>query len=282
MLNRAIDPKTGLLFFSTTRDFSQRLHLYSAVFYVQGCLEYGRAGGDEAYLRKAEGMFENLEKWIADPSQCGRPPVPTVAGSTSLADIMCSASLSLDFLKALKGNWSVSSHNEEHYLSIIRSAMKGCERHFDMRSNRNVFLESCGPDGLTSTTPAGRLFNPGHSIEVAWFLLLMCDAVGGSEMHEKMAFDVILGSLTTGWDGDFGGLFYMMDIEGRPLVDATVTADGKLWWPHTEALVALTLAYTRTGKEKYLDGCRKCTTTHMRRLWIETWTEVSEERSDEH
>ena len=26
-----------------------------------------------------------------------------------------------------------------------------------------------------------------------------------------------------------------MDVEGMPLLDATVTSDGKLWWPHTVA-----------------------------------------------
>ena len=35
----------------------------------------------------------------------------------------------------------------------------------------------------------------------------------------------------------------MMDVLGeRPLLDATVTANNKLWWPHTEALIALTSA----------------------------------------
>ena len=46
-LDRARDPETGHLFFSTTRDGSARLHLqrkpYSAVFYVQGMLEFWRA-----------------------------------------------------------------------------------------------------------------------------------------------------------------------------------------------------------------------------------------------
>ena len=85
----------------------------------------------------------------------------------------------------------------------------------------------------------------------------MCDAVGGSETHSKIALDVISGSLNLGWDDQYGGLFYMMDIEGEPLLDATVMADGKLWWPHTEALIACTLAYTITGEAKYLAWLQK-------------------------
>ena len=52
--------------------------------------------------------------------------------------------------------------------------------------------------------------------------------------------------LSVGAEENGGGILYMVDVEGRPLVDCTVTANGKLWWPHTEALVALVLAYTRT------------------------------------
>ena len=50
-------------------------------------------------------------------------------------------------------------------------------------------------------------------------------------------------------------------------VDATVVATGKLWWPHTEALIALTFAYARTQDEKWLPWLRKvhdyrCETRH--------------------
>ena len=39
---------------------------------------------------------------------------------------------------------------------------------------------------------------------------------------------------------------------GKPFVDSTVTKDGKLWWPITEALYALVYAYTLTKDEKWL------------------------------
>ena len=280
-LDRARDPETGHLFFSTTRDGSARLHLqrkpYSGVFYVQGMLEFWRAlqvhkrrGSPVAeivpyearaseFLRKAHQTFKDLDSWIRDPSLCGRPVIPAFArdkGETRLADVMCMASLSLDFLKAGSDAIDESSGGggKEYYLGLIQEAMKNCERHYDVRrGSPGIFLEQCSSDGLSSDSPAGRLFSPGHSIEVAWFLFMMCDAVGGSARHEKLALDVLEGSLSNGWDdGAGGGLFYMMDVEGKPMLDATVTADGKLWWPHSEALIALTMAFTRTGEEKWL------------------------------
>ena len=118
----------------------------------------------------------------------------------------------------------------------------------------NVFLEHCATQGLSGATPAGRVFNPGHSIEVAWFLLRMCDALpGGSTRHEQLALRVLEGSLELGWDeAHGGGLLYMLDIERKPLLDATVTAEGKLWWPCTEALIALLMAFARTGDNKWM------------------------------
>ena len=40
-----------------------------------------------------------------------------------------------------------------------------------------------------------------------------------------------------------GGILYMMDVLGKPLLDTTVTATNKLWWPQCEALYATMLAY---------------------------------------
>ena len=38
----------------------------------------------------------------------------------------------------------------------------------------------------------------------------------------------------------------MCDIKGQPLMDTTVTAENKLWWPMSEALYATILAYETT------------------------------------
>ena len=42
----------------------------------------------------------------------------------------------------------------------------------------------------------------------------------------------------------------MIDILGKPLLDATVTAEHKLWWPVTEALYACTLALEVSGGDE--------------------------------
>ena len=43
-------------------------------------------------------------------------------------------------------------------------------------------------DGVDFSTPEGRFFNPGHSIEVVWFLLHMCSVLPDPSL-EKIALD---------------------------------------------------------------------------------------------
>merc|ERR1711970_986505 len=120
--------------------------------------------------------------------------------------------------------------------------------HYD--EQRHILMEVVTEKGIDHSTPSGRLFNPGHSIEVAWFLLQMCEVCPDASM-EQMALDIILGSLECGWDAgpdNYGGILYMIDIAGKPLLDATVTDTDKLWWPHTEALIALTMAHALRPK----------------------------------
>ena len=78
-------------------------------------------------------------------------------------------------------------------------------------------------------------------------------------MHEGMArkdnqiiqkaLQILDASMELGWDKEYGGLFYFVDIEGKPAEQ--LEWDMKLWWPHTEALYASLLAHSLTGDEKY-------------------------------
>ena len=102
--------------------------------------------------------------------------------------------------------------------------------------------------------PEGRLFNPGHSIEVAWFIMHLTDHVEDRDMF-FLALDVLQGSLEFGWDDEHGGIYYFMDVEGKPTLQ--LESNMKLWWPHTEAIYALVLAFCRTGENRWLQWLDK-------------------------
>jgi N-acylglucosamine 2-epimerase len=75
---------------------------------------------------------------------------------------------------------------------------------------------------------------------------------------EKMLLDSIEGSLEMGWDREFGGLYYFMDGEGLPPLP--LESNMKLWWPHTEAIYATILAYSKTRDPKWLAWLSKVDT----------------------
>jgi N-acylglucosamine 2-epimerase len=163
---------------------------------------------------------------------------------TGLADAMVVASMVIELNDIYK---------EGCFDEIIANAIASINRHYDPQ--RRIFLENV-PGGNEDILefPEARLFSPGHSIEVAWFLLHLLELKDDPQTRQ-IAYDVIEGSLNVGWDKEFGGLFYFMDLAGRPTLQ--LESSMKLWWPHTEALYALILAAKHTGEKKYFDWLEK-------------------------
>ena len=52
-----------------------------------------------------------------------------------------------------------------------------------------------------------------------------------------------------GWDAEYGGLLYFVDVNGLPVQE--YWHDMKFWWPHNEAIIATLMAYQLTGDAKY-------------------------------
>lgn len=235
------DPQ-GRVYFSLTREgepyFYQRKP-YAAVFYMLGLLEYARATGDQGCFDEAVEVFWKIDRWIRNPVLLDRPALVGNPPVSNLANVMVLASMAIELARV---------SDDPRYIQVIRDAMDGVVRHYDPQ--RRILVEHVALDGRDLRAwPEGRLFNPGHSIEVAWFLLHMLEFVP-SEEHRRLAFEALEGSLEYGWDREYGGLFYFMDIEGKPTLQLELTM--KLWWPHVEAIYALVLAYTLTGEERWL------------------------------
>jgi N-acylglucosamine 2-epimerase len=117
-----------------------------------------------------------------------------------------------------------------------------------MSVEERALHETVGPEGQRLDSPEGRLVNPGHAIEVAWFLMHEARQRGDQALLAQ-AIDILEWSLQWGWDEVHGGLLYFVDLEGRP--PEQLEWDMKLWWPHTEALYATLLAYQLTGAERW-------------------------------
>ena len=238
----------GRIYFSLNREgkpFAFQRKPYSAVFYLQALVEYYKATGERACLDEAVKLFWRIREWIANPALLDRPGFAGSLRMSNLANVMVLASMVMDLSRV---------HNDRRYPAVMQEAVDGVRKHYDRK--RRILMENVALNGSDIREhPEGRFFNPGHSIEVAWFLLLLVRRLKEFTGREnaaarRLALDALEGSLEYGWDKEYGGLYYFMDIENRPTLQLESTM--KLWWPHTEAIYALVLACCETGDPKWL------------------------------
>ncbi len=135
-----------------------------------------------------------------------------------------------------------------HYDAVTAEMCAVALRH--VHADRRLVLENVAPGGEFIDTPTGRLLNPGHAIELAWFLMHLAQRTGDGDLIPT-ALDILDWSLARGWDTEYGGLYYFLDAQGRPPMQ--LEWNMKLWWPITEAMYATLLAWDMTGDGKWLD-----------------------------
>ena len=232
----------GRVWFSLNREgrplFFQR-KAAAALFVCMGLLEYSVATGDEGFRRDAMDLFGRIHAWLDDPALMDRPVLAGQVPMSNLANVMTRASLAIEFCRV---------DPDPRFGAAVRDCVPLILRHYDPKLR--IFRENVALDGRDlSALPEGRLFNPGHSIEVAWFLLHLLELHPDAKARE-IALNVIEGSLDLGWDKEFGGIFYFMDLGGKPLFQLEHTM--KLWWPHTEAMIALTQAVIEEGEARWM------------------------------
>jgi len=71
----------------------------------------------------------------------------------------------------------------------------------------------------------------------------------------EKAKEITLSTLERGWDGEFGGIYYFLDVLGHP--PQQLEWDQKLWWVHIETLISLAKGYRLTGDQRCLDWFEK-------------------------
>ncbi len=111
-----------------------------------------------------------------------------------------------------------------------------------------LVLENVDADGSFSDSFDGRLLNPGHAIEAMWFVMDLGERLNHPELIQK-ATRIMLQMINRGWDKEYGGIFYFLDVKGYP--PQQLEWDQKLWWVHLETIVALLKGFFHTQNE----GC---------------------------
>ncbi len=247
-LRRYARDAQGRYYFSLTREgepwFFQRKP-YGAVFAMMAYLEYFKATGKTEFQREAIDLFWKIHQWIQDPAILGRPAMKGVPAMSNLADVMVLASMALEL---------AAVESDPKYRELMDTALKQCKRHFNPELKILMEYVPHDPEQRVTHWPEGRFFNPGHSIEVAWFVIHLLEYIEDSEMF-SLALDTLEGSLNFGWDKKHGGIYYFMDVEGKPTLQ--LESGMKLWWSHTEAIYALILAFCRTEDDRWIEWLDK-------------------------
>nr|XP_023396552.1 N-acylglucosamine 2-epimerase isoform X5 [Loxodonta africana] len=117
----------------------------------------------------------------------------------------------------------------------------------DVRYQRDgqAVLENVAEDGRELAGCLGRHQNPGHALEAGWFLLRHAIRKGDPDLRAHVIDKFMLLPFRSGWDPDHEGLFYFQDVDG--LCPTQLEWAMKLWWPHSEAMIAFLMGYSESG-----------------------------------
>ena len=235
--------KEGKLYFSVTREgaaLQMRRYVFSEVFAVLAFVALAQATGDEAIKKQAIDTFDRFHHFTTTPGLLPSKIDPVTRPAKGLSPLMCRLNLADDLFK-LTG--------DDKYEAIITDSIKDFFADFVMPT-KEIVLETVGPDGPILDTPTGRVMNPGHAIETAWFLMEIGRRRNDRDLIDR-SVQVLDWSFEKGWDSEYGGLLYFIDVEGKP--SPYLEHDMKLWWPHSETLYAALLAYHLTGEKKFAE-----------------------------
>jgi len=217
--------------------------IYVDGFAIYGLTELARACGDRdaagLACKTADNVLRRLEETPPDRIPHFPFPIPRGAKPHGVPMIF---SLVLWELGQFVG--------ESRYRDAAVKMGDDIMHHF-YRPERDVILERIAIDNTEMAPPLGTAVIPGHVIEGMWFQIHIARDRGDRDRIGK-AVDLIRRHLELGWDEECGGIRLAVDADGREEVGWD-HADAKLWWPHTEALYALLLAYEHCREQWCLD-----------------------------
>ena len=233
----------GRMFFTVTRDgrgIQKRRYYFSETFAAIGCAEYYVATGNEEILHSARKYFDIAYDCFTGKRKNEPKFNPEAHPFKSLSPVMI-------MLSTAQTMRAVDKEQADRYAKIA----KDCANEILTGGflTEKALLENVTVNGKFSDTPTGRIVNPGHSMEAAWFLMSEGLLIGDTAMIEtgKKIIDI---TYPLGWDQKHGGIIAFTDVLGKPPVQ--LEWDMKLWWPQCETMIAARLAYSLFKDEKYL------------------------------
>lgn len=241
----------GRMFFTVTRDgrpLRKRRYAFSEMFAAMALAAYGAAAGEEAAVEEALQVFRVATSRMREPGGIEPKTIQATRATVSLGGPMIILGTAQAIRRSLGTSGRLLEGVQQELDGVAAEAVKTIEQFF-VRPELEAILETVGADGSTLLDHAdGRLVNPGHAIEAAWFVM-----AEGRHRQDQRLIDLgttmLRWSWRIGWDPVCGGLFYFRDICGKPCTE--YWHDMKFWWPHNEAEIATLMAWKLTGNEAF-------------------------------
>jgi N-acylglucosamine 2-epimerase len=233
----------GRMFFHLARDgkpVRKRRYNFSESFAAIAYGEFSRATGSEKWRSKAIEIFERFVSYNNTPGA-----IP--AKFTELRQMKSLAARISTLITAQELRSSIDFEGANYWIDQSIEEM----RNLFVKPEQGAVMEQVGPNGEILDHFDGRLLNPGHAIEGAWFILDEAKHRGGDNDLKELGLAMLDYMWQRGWDSEYGGIFYFRDLKNLPSQE--YWHDMKFWWPQNEAIIATLLAYQITGDEKYAD-----------------------------
>lgn len=230
----------GDWYFSLTKEgkpLVEPYNIFSDCFAALAFSEYALATGDATCTNIASTTYNNILLRQNNPKGKFNKSIYKNRPLKSFSLPMILANLTLE-LKWIIGNDSFKKHSEQFLAEIMNEFLD---------KKMLLIRENVLASGSQLDSFEGRLINPGHGIEGMGFVIDIANELGKKEVINQ-AVDIIISTLEFGWDKKHGGIFYFMDIKGKPPL--SLEWDQKLWWVHLEALFSLIKAFSLTGDKR--------------------------------
>ena len=216
------------------------ISIYSDCFAVYGLSEYYRAVPDRHLLSIAISTFEQVLQRVeaADFQETAPYSLPLARKAHGVSMILTEVS---NELFCTTGNVDLEARISQCISEVMERFLRP-ERKLLVEFLSNRWEELPGKEGSAVM--------PGHAIESMWFVIHVARRRNDRELIRKAA-EAIRWHLESGWDAEYGGIYLGIDANGgEPFVR---NWEKKPWWPHTESLYALLLAYRLTGEKWCLE-----------------------------
>lgn len=232
----------GHMFFEVTAEgapLRKRRYVFSEGFAAIAMAEYALATGEKKYAERALEIFKKTQYFLETPGLLEPKYLPTQPsrGHSITMILINTASRIRQVI------------DDPVLTEQIDSSIAALRKYF-IHPEFKALLEMVGPNGEFIDTCNGRVINPGHCIETAWFIMEEAKSRNWDNDLTQLALQILDWSWEWGWDKEYGGIINFRDCRNLPAQD--YSQDMKFWWPQTEAIIATLYAYQATKDEKYL------------------------------